>query len=237
MIKKEPGIYTITNIINNKIYVGLTVNLYNRKNSHVSKIQKLAHENPHLQNAVNQYGASNFKFEVLEYCDEEFLCSQENYWCNMLNVHNREYGYNIKSTSPDCKCRMSEEHKRKISESHIGKSKSESHKKSMSEYRKGKPFKFTEAWKNYNERRKGKSRIEVGPKISEAKRSNGPSEKHLNNISKKVINRNTGEIYSSAKYVCENFPLGMKIHCFRARLTGVVENNTEYEYLERYNIN
>ncbi len=103
------GIYTITSIIDNKIYIGKAVNVQERLNNHKHLLRKNKHANRHLQNAWNKYGESNFKFELLEECEEDFLCSQEHYWCNLLNATNRKFGYNLAETSPDCSNRLTEE--------------------------------------------------------------------------------------------------------------------------------
>lgn len=102
-------IYTITNIINNKIYVGFAIEFQERILRHVSFLRNNKHHNLHLQNAWNKYGEKSFKFEILEECDRDLLASQENYWCNMLNTHNRRYGYNIRPTNPHNNVVFSEE--------------------------------------------------------------------------------------------------------------------------------
>jgi group I intron endonuclease len=71
------GIYQIRNLINNKIYVGSSINLKNRKNTHFHKLRKNSHSNLHLQNAWNKYGENNFIFEILEECKEDFLLAEE----------------------------------------------------------------------------------------------------------------------------------------------------------------
>ena len=61
-----------------------TSNFKNRFYQHKNNLLKNKHCNSYLQNAVNKYGIENFKFEILEECDKEFLNSQENYWVQML---------------------------------------------------------------------------------------------------------------------------------------------------------
>lgn len=95
------GIYTITCITTHKIYVGFATNIKNRFRYHKDRLKLNIHDNSYLQNAYNVYGVDNFLFEVLEECDKKFLASQENYWCNILNTHNRNYGFNIQRTHPD----------------------------------------------------------------------------------------------------------------------------------------
>lgn len=97
------GIYTITNIINKKIYVGYSTNLKNRWSQHVSSLKLNNHINNCLQNAVNKYGIENFEFDILVECNSIFLTSEEHYWCNILKVHDRRYGYNLRPTHPEDK--------------------------------------------------------------------------------------------------------------------------------------
>lgn len=115
----KSGIYTITNIVNGKMYVGYTKNFKTRKNSHVNKLDKNKHCNIYLQRAWNEYGKQFFKFEILVECEEDFLPSEENYWCNLLNTHNKIYGYNIEPTNPEGKRSTSEYTRIKMREAHI----------------------------------------------------------------------------------------------------------------------
>jgi group I intron endonuclease len=137
----KSGIYTITNIINNKVYLGYTRNFYYRKNDHFKLLKRGTHDNCKLQNSFNKYGIENFTFEILEECEEKFLSSQEHYWANLLNVHNDKYGYNILPTNPDSSpMRHSPESIKKMSETHkirwIGKTLSDEQKAKMAEARK-----------------------------------------------------------------------------------------------------
>ena len=50
--KKKSGIYVIKNLINNKVYVGKTVDIYRRIKDHVTGLNtKNKNENPHLINS------------------------------------------------------------------------------------------------------------------------------------------------------------------------------------------
>ena len=111
-------IYTITCLIDNKIYIGRTIKWSKRKVVHKSLLKNNKHKNTHLQNAWNKYGESNFSFEILEEYEPEFLCSMENWWCNMLNSHNENYGYNIEPTSPFGVISCAKETKEKLSKIH-----------------------------------------------------------------------------------------------------------------------
>lgn len=150
-------IYTITNKINGKIYVGKSNHFFSRKSHHVVDLRNNSHNNEHLQKAWNKYGEENFLFEVLEECEKEFLYSQEHYWCNILNTFDHNCGYNIKPTDPLNKRgnsklsiektrkallgrKLSIDHKQKLSIAKLGRQLSENTKLKMSIIKKGKVF-------------------------------------------------------------------------------------------------
>lgn len=87
MTEKEyrGGIYKIENLINGKFYIGSTYNLRKRESQHWSKLKLNNHLNKKLQNSYNKYGKSNFKFEVLQYCDIDSLLEMEQFYINKLN--------------------------------------------------------------------------------------------------------------------------------------------------------
>ena len=79
-LKETTGIYQIRNITTNKIYIGSTNNLKRRYNQHLNSLNKNKHENPYLQAAWNKYGANNFIFEIIEFCQEDVQFVVEQYW-------------------------------------------------------------------------------------------------------------------------------------------------------------
>ena len=111
----KSGVYIITNTANGKHYIGESWNIQHRIWQHKSALRANCHDNEYLQRSVNKYGLENFKFEILEECNPEFTASFEHYWCNLLNTHNRNHGYNIKPTHPYRKNLMSIETRRKLS--------------------------------------------------------------------------------------------------------------------------
>lgn len=114
------GVYTITNLVNKKMYVGLAIDFDKRWDSHKNELRNNKHCNYHLQAAWNKYGENNFLFEILVECEEQFLYSEEHYWATILNVHNPKYGYNIQPTHPYGKPRHAEETKKKIAIATLG---------------------------------------------------------------------------------------------------------------------
>lgn len=95
--KGKSGIYKITNIVNNKVYIGQSIDLWTRINEgYLQKLPKGNSHNIHLQRSWDKYGKESFKFEVLEYIDNyKLLNERETYWIQKYNACNKEYGYNI----------------------------------------------------------------------------------------------------------------------------------------------
>ena len=60
------GIYVIRNLVNSKVYVGQSTNIYKRWIEHIYQIKNKTHSNKHLQNSFNKYGFNSFQFEIIE---------------------------------------------------------------------------------------------------------------------------------------------------------------------------
>jgi len=114
------GIYTITNTVNGKMYVGCAKNVKRRWRQHKDRLGNRNHHSQHLQRSWNEYGKEVFIFELLVECAIEDLFSEEHYWCNMLNVHDHSYGYNIRPTHPYDKYSMSKASLKKMAETKRG---------------------------------------------------------------------------------------------------------------------
>lgn len=114
MVKnRTSGIYKITNIINNKIYIGSAVFIYSRKHVHFHHLKNNTHHNQHLQNSYNKYGSENFKFEKILECPKEYLIELEQWYIDNLKPE-----YNICKIAGNCLGnKMSEESKIKMSKS------------------------------------------------------------------------------------------------------------------------
>ncbi len=89
------GIYEIVNIANNKRYVGLSANIYERWKQHVNALTAGTHHNVHLQSAWNKYGQNSFEFRVIEECDRECLPDREVYWIAHYDSFNNGYNQTI----------------------------------------------------------------------------------------------------------------------------------------------
>lgn len=60
------GIYKITNIKNNKVYIGSTDNMERRILQHKNELNNNKHHSYKLQMDWNKYGENNFTFDLLE---------------------------------------------------------------------------------------------------------------------------------------------------------------------------
>ncbi len=77
----KAGIYEIINKINDKKYIGSSIDLENRRRAHFSELTRKIHGNAALQNSYNKHGFENFKFNILFYCnkkDSELFTLQTN---------------------------------------------------------------------------------------------------------------------------------------------------------------
>jgi group I intron endonuclease len=158
-IKNNPdvvisGIYKIENLINHKIYIGQSKDIFSRWKQHLERNRK---NKSLLYRAFNKYGYENFSFEIIK---ETY---DRNYWeiflIQLYKSTDEKYGYNISiggdggDLGPECRKRISEslkghavseETKKKISKANKGKVSpikgkkfSEETRKKMSDWQKG----------------------------------------------------------------------------------------------------
>ena len=71
------GIYCIRNKVNNKIYIGSSVDIDRRFRKHRTQLNTKVHSNKHLIKAYHKYGKDNFEFIILEECLKEDLIDRE----------------------------------------------------------------------------------------------------------------------------------------------------------------
>ena len=119
------GIYKI--VCNGEcIYIGQSINLRDRKSSHLRRLRKNNHYNIYLQRLFNKY-KDNFIFEKIEECEPDKLTEREMFWINKLkpicnmqipsdSTHFTITEQSRKKMSEVSKRRMTDEMKKKISE-------------------------------------------------------------------------------------------------------------------------
>lgn len=85
------GIYSIVNLIDNKMYIGQSVNIEKRWSDHKYRAfyKEGSEYNSYLYNAIKKHGIENFRFSVLEEVeDTDLLTPREIYW---IEVYNPDY--------------------------------------------------------------------------------------------------------------------------------------------------
>ena len=90
------GIYCITNLVNNKKYIGQSSEIERRWKEHIKEANKGSNKSI-LYQAIRKYGLENFKFKILEECNLEELDERERYWIKFYQTYppNLEKGYNM----------------------------------------------------------------------------------------------------------------------------------------------
>lgn len=100
------GIYSITNNLNGKRYIGKSKNIKARFWQHKNALDKICNgdsrykknTNRHLANSVLKYGIENFTFKVLQEfqeCSDADLADAEIYWMDFYKTTDRDFGYNL----------------------------------------------------------------------------------------------------------------------------------------------
>ena len=194
------GIYKLTFKINNKIYIGKSVNLRKRMKEY-SNYENLRKGRYYIQNAIIKHGWDSFTVEVLEIFenfnklrDNSKLLDRESFYIESYNSTNRDIGYNICKFSNDrtgilcseeSKERMrkpkSKEARENMSRSSLGKPKTKEHIEKLRQSKLGKP----------NLGRVGKKHsLEAREKMRQSKLGKSLSEHHKDRIrqSKSKIN-------------------------------------------------
>lgn len=85
------GIYKITNLANNKIYIGQSKNIWLRRKQHFMALREGRHENRAMQADWKNFSRF-FRFDLVEYCTLEQLNEKEEYWIKYYN--SIKEGYN-----------------------------------------------------------------------------------------------------------------------------------------------
>ena len=95
------GIYFYKNTINNKTYIGQSINIERRIRQHERSFlfekesDITTTENILLYRAVKKYGRKNFIWGILEVCNRCFLNEKEQYYIKENNSHYTKNGYNL----------------------------------------------------------------------------------------------------------------------------------------------
>lgn len=96
-MNKIGSIYKITNIINNKVYIGQTKQNYLKRFIQHKSHARTNQSNHKLARALRKYGDENFIIELIEECSYQELDEREKYQIDFYHSTEDEYGYNIKT--------------------------------------------------------------------------------------------------------------------------------------------
>jgi group I intron endonuclease len=181
MSNKKVGIYKIINTLNNRIYIGSSINLEKRRYDHFNDLKNNRHDNQFIQNDYNKCKPENFVFEIILETDcldllldfeQSYL---DEYWDGKINC------YNISkcAEAPMRGLKCSEEHKQNISDANKGRKLSEEHKQKLSNARKSKKLgpQSKETKQRKSAANKGKKRSEeIKQRMSDAQKGKKLSE-------------------------------------------------------------
>lgn len=115
---KISGIYRILNTINNRFYIGSSINVYRRVQVHFWALENNKHVNKHLQADFDEFKIDAFVVELIEHVENiNLLLEREQHWMN--NEAAIQQGYNAYPTARNTLGqKLSEETKEKMKEAH-----------------------------------------------------------------------------------------------------------------------
>jgi group I intron endonuclease len=135
---REVGVYELTHVDSQKVYVGSTIDLYNRCGIHMRQLAKGAHPNCNLQEAYNQSPHFELSFEPVPLADKKLLIQKEQ---NLLDLyHDSGFLLNI-ATDAEVSARglpVSEERRLHLSAMSTGRVKSDEEREKLRQGRLGK---------------------------------------------------------------------------------------------------
>jgi group I intron endonuclease len=115
-------IYEIRNIVNNKIYIGQTIQKQYKKRwrYHRWHLRNNKHENVYLQNSWNKYGEDSFLFNIIETCQTQ---TELNHREDVLikEYRNKNLSYNMTAGGRHQPCTEETRHKLSIISKRNGK--------------------------------------------------------------------------------------------------------------------
>jgi len=147
-------IYKVTNLINNKCYIGQTIQrLKVRKRRHIN--DTLKESNLKFHRALRKYGLNNFKWEIInEENDRDKLNDLEKYYIKFFDCKNNGYNSTDGGDSSNIKETFWNKATKKQRKQHsINISKAKKGKSQTEDYKKQKSKQWFEYWNDENNRK------------------------------------------------------------------------------------
>lgn len=158
---KTIGIYGIKNRASGKWYIGQSIQIEIRLRHHLTSLRRSDHPNAYLLRAYKKYGEEQFEFVLLESTTRELLGEREKYWITFYQSLSDDNGYNLETGGnlnkevslarrirsslsqrgrphKHCGRRHSEETRKRISLSKLGRPRSPELREKLSKYWTGK---------------------------------------------------------------------------------------------------
>jgi group I intron endonuclease len=121
-MKRSPGVYLLKNTVNEKVYIGSSVNVASRIQNHIKSLRENTHINPELQNFWNKYGEKSFIFICILVCERKDIIYYEQLvidfytnklgWANLFNV--------LRVAGSRLGAKLTEQHKANLKKACIG---------------------------------------------------------------------------------------------------------------------
>ena len=209
-------IYKVADTLNNKVYIGQTVDAKKRWASHKSFAKNPERTGQHIHRAMAKYGVENFIYEIILCCKtQEDTDESERLLIIQYDSRNKEHGYNVAPGGEHAWNKGLPKERRPM----YGKKQSEFCKQKNSEIRKGSNRPCSE------ETKKKMSEAHSGKKHSK-ERNDKAVRSRLNSINGYNHTEESKKKMSAArigKYAGENHP--------RAKLTWDIIRNMRADYM------
>lgn len=120
-MNRECFIYRILCVVNGGSYIGSTLDIRKRKDSHWTMLKHGRHHCRRMQYSANKYGLETFIIKVVEVCQESVRAEREQVWLLATQLNGKPF-----NTAPSVNPRRhSEETRRRLSEIQVGRKDSE----------------------------------------------------------------------------------------------------------------
>lgn len=214
-------LYSITNIVTNKMYIGVTSNYRHRIVTHLGYLRRQQHKNRHLQAAFNKHGEQSLVFDIIDDYDNRHDCYRaEKFMTDCVLGMDSSICMNMISGGLDISDKAREVYQNKIKTDPL---QMQALKERSSKINKGR--KWSEAYKEkMREATKGKKVSEETKEKLRLAHAGGKA-----NGAKPVIDIKTGEIYGCMKDASK--ALGIKYCTMQSYLMGRTTNKTSIRWL------